>query len=239
MASPIQPPVPPRPPLPPLPPPHRRRSFAGPLVLIILGLVFLLGNMHLISWERLGTLFAHYWPLLLILWGVIKLIEYQQAQRDGVPARGIGAGGILLVIAIVVCGLTATGVTPHLGELREHLRGEEIALLGAERREEAADEQGKIVDAFTQRRHAKIHHREAEVEVFAEPTAIHFALEVAIGRRDNAHVNLMRARIADRFDFALLQDAQQFGLHLNRHLADFIEKNHAAGRRPEQPDLIG
>jgi DUF4097 and DUF4098 domain-containing protein YvlB len=78
--------------------------------------------MHLISWERLGTLFAHYWPLLLILWGVIKLIEYQQAQRDGVPARGIGAGGILLVIAIVVCGLTATGVTPHLGELREHMQ---------------------------------------------------------------------------------------------------------------------
>jgi DUF4097 and DUF4098 domain-containing protein YvlB len=118
MASPIQPPVPPRP---PLPPPHRRRSFAGPLVLIILGLVFLLGNMHLISWERLGTLFAHYWPLLLILWGVIKLIEYQQAQRDGVPPRGIGAGGVFLVIAIVVCGLTATGVTPHLGEIREHI----------------------------------------------------------------------------------------------------------------------
>src|ERR1700685_3335458 len=119
MASPIQPPVPHRPPLPPPPP---RRPFAGPLVLIILGLVFLLGNMHLISWERLGTLFAHYWPLLLILWGVIKLIEYQQAQRDGVPARGIGAGGIFLVIAIVVCGLTATGVTPHLGELREHMQ---------------------------------------------------------------------------------------------------------------------
>jgi DUF4097 and DUF4098 domain-containing protein YvlB len=112
MASPIQPPLPPR---------HRRRSFAGPLVLIILGLVFLLGNLHWISWERLGTLFAHYWPLLLILWGVIKLVEYQQAQRDGVPARGIGAGGVFLVIAIVVCGLIATGVTPHLGEIRDHI----------------------------------------------------------------------------------------------------------------------
>ena len=34
--------------------PHRR-SFAGPLVLIILGMVFLLGNLHMISWVRLGT----------------------------------------------------------------------------------------------------------------------------------------------------------------------------------------
>jgi len=108
MASPVQPPVPPYAPVPPLPPRYRRRSFAGPLVLIILGLVFLLGNLHLISWMRLGTLFAHYWPLLLILWGIIKLVEYQQAQRDGVPTRGIGFGGVCLVIFIVVFGLMAT-----------------------------------------------------------------------------------------------------------------------------------
>ena len=102
MASPTQPPVA------PLPPRPRRRSFAGPLVLIILGLVFLLGNLHLISWMRLGTLFAHYWPLLLILWGIIKFVEYQQAQREGLPARGIGFGGVCLVIFIVVFGLMAT-----------------------------------------------------------------------------------------------------------------------------------
>ena len=102
MASPTQPPVA------PLPPRPRRRSFAGPLVLIILGLVFLLGNLHLISWMRMGTLFAHYWPLLLILWGIIKFVEYQQAQREGLPARGIGFGGVCLVIFIVVFGLMAT-----------------------------------------------------------------------------------------------------------------------------------
>lgn len=87
---------------------RRRRSFAGPVVLIILGIVFLLGNMHMLSWVRLGTWFAHYWPALLIVWGVIKLVEYQQAQREGVPAPGIGAGGIFLVVLVVVCGLIAT-----------------------------------------------------------------------------------------------------------------------------------
>ncbi len=106
----------------PLPPRHRRRSFAGPVVLIVLGIVFLLGNLHMLSWMRLGTLFAHYWPALLILWGVIKLIEYQQAQHEGVPARGIGAGGVFLVIAIVVCGLIATQAARfNWGELRDNM----------------------------------------------------------------------------------------------------------------------
>jgi hypothetical protein len=112
MSSTIPPIAPPpsQPPIPPyVPPPRRyRRSFAGPIVLIILGLVFLLGNLHFLSWSQLGRLFAHYWPALLILWGVIKLIEYQQAQRDGVPARGIGVGGVFLIIFIVIFGLAST-----------------------------------------------------------------------------------------------------------------------------------
>lgn len=103
MASPPQAPV-----QPPIPPRRYRRSFAGPFVLIVLGVVFLLGNLHMLSWGRLGSLFAHYWPVLLILWGLIKIVEYQQAQREGLPARGIGAGGVFLIILIVGCGLVAT-----------------------------------------------------------------------------------------------------------------------------------
>ncbi len=117
MSSPVQSPV-----QSPIPPRHRRRSFAGPIVLITLGIVFLMGNLHMLSWMRLANLFAHYWPALLILWGVVKLIEYQQAQRDGVPARGIGAGGVFLVIAIVVCGLIATQASRfNWGELRDNM----------------------------------------------------------------------------------------------------------------------
>ncbi|MGA9980826.1 MAG: DUF4097 family beta strand repeat-containing protein [Candidatus Sulfotelmatobacter sp.] len=89
-------------------PPRRRRSFAGPVVLIIVGVVFLLGNLHLLSWSSLGLWFAHYWPVLLIVWGVIKLLEHMQAQRTGQRAPGIGAGGVLLVVLIVIFGLTAT-----------------------------------------------------------------------------------------------------------------------------------
>lgn len=117
MSNPVQYPV-----QPPLPPRRYRRSFAGPFVLIVLGIVFLLGNLHMLSWSRLGTLFAHYWPALLILAGVIKLLEYQQAQREGLPARGIGAGGIFLAIVIIVFGLMATQAARfNWGEIRDNM----------------------------------------------------------------------------------------------------------------------
>jgi DUF4097 and DUF4098 domain-containing protein YvlB len=115
MQTPVQPP-------PPVPPRRYRRSYSGPVVLIVLGIIFLLGNLHTLSWARIGALFAHYWPLLLILWGVIKLIEHHQAQRDGLPSRGIGAGGIFLVVIIVVCGLVATQASRfNWGEIRDNL----------------------------------------------------------------------------------------------------------------------
>src|SRR5215470_9987988 len=107
MSNPVATPPPPQfSPLPPLPPP-RHRSFAGPLVLIVVGIVFLMGTMRMLSVSKLAHLFASYWPVLLILWGVIKLIEHQQAPRQGVRASGIGAGGVFLVVLIVVFGLIA------------------------------------------------------------------------------------------------------------------------------------
>ena len=103
MASTTQypPPVPPQ-----YPPPYRyRRSIAGPLVLIVIGLVFLLRNLgfHVPIWHWFG----HWWPLLLILWGVIRLIEHSMAQRDGYRRAGVGAGSVFLLILIIAVGLSA------------------------------------------------------------------------------------------------------------------------------------
>jgi Putative adhesin len=102
MASPVTPST-------PIPPPLRpHRSIAGPVVLILMGVLFLLGTMGVLEIHSLGRLFAHYWPALLILWGVLKLVEYEQAKRYGQPARGIGVGGVLLMVFLIIAGLIAT-----------------------------------------------------------------------------------------------------------------------------------
>lgn len=103
MSSPVMTP----PPIAP-PPPRRQRSVAGPFVLIIIGTVFLLATMRILSVGHLAHLFANYWPVLLILWGVIKVFEHMQAQRLGTRSSGIGAGGVVLVVMIVFFGLIAT-----------------------------------------------------------------------------------------------------------------------------------
>ncbi|MFY9844726.1 MAG: DUF4097 family beta strand repeat-containing protein [Terriglobales bacterium] len=92
----------------PIPPPRPHRSIAGPVVLILMGVLFLMGTMGILEIHHLGLLFARFWPALLILWGVLKLIEYEQAKRSGQPVRGIGVGGFFLMLFLIVSGLIAT-----------------------------------------------------------------------------------------------------------------------------------
>lgn len=103
-------------------PPRRRRSFAGPLVLIILGIVFLLGNMHVLTWHALGLWFARYWPVLIIIWGVVKLAEYYQAQREGTRPSGIGVGGFFLLMFLICAGLIAS----QAARVNWHALGDEM-----------------------------------------------------------------------------------------------------------------
>jgi putative adhesin/cell wall-active antibiotic response 4TMS protein YvqF len=127
MASTVQSP-PPAPPLRPRPP----RSFAGPVVLIVIGVFFLLANMGVIEWHNFGYWFSHYWPVLLILWGFVKLLEYQQATRGGYRAPGIGAGGVVLIVFLVLAGLSATGMYRHWDEFGEafHWNGNDMPWWG-------------------------------------------------------------------------------------------------------------
>ncbi len=95
-------------PVPPSIPPHRQRSIAGPLILIAIGVVFLLATMHVLSLEHVWLWFAHYWPVLLILLGIVKLTEHYQAQRTGARPVGLGVGGAFLVVMLICLGLIAT-----------------------------------------------------------------------------------------------------------------------------------
>jgi hypothetical protein len=115
MASPVQAP-------PPMQVRRPRRSMAGPVVLILLGVVLLLTTMHVLHPEPLLRWFGTYWPAFIILWGVIKLVEYQQAQKEGTRPSGIGAGGVLLLVFLIVFGMSATSASRlNLDALREHI----------------------------------------------------------------------------------------------------------------------
>ncbi|MBA3916373.1 MAG: DUF4097 family beta strand repeat protein, partial [Acidobacteriales bacterium] len=51
---------------------------------------------------------AQYWPALIILWGLVKLGEYKRDQNQGFRPRGIGAGGVVLLVVLIIGGLAAT-----------------------------------------------------------------------------------------------------------------------------------
>lgn len=85
----------------------RRGSVVGPLILILIGVVFLLNNLRPeLSVIRLT---ADYWPYLLILWGSLRLIEVAIGAARGrpLPAQGVGGGEWALVVFLTLFG---TGV---------------------------------------------------------------------------------------------------------------------------------
>jgi hypothetical protein len=71
----------------------------GSLFLVIVGALFLIHNFRpdLIDWHFFGK----WWPLLLILWGVIRLVE----NLSGTGKHGLRGGEIFLLIVLVLVGM--------------------------------------------------------------------------------------------------------------------------------------
>ena len=83
-------------------------SFAGPVVLILIGVLFLLGNMGLIEFHQPRILVRTLLASTVDSLGNYEADRIPEANRAGVHPRGIGAGGVLLIIFIVILGLSAT-----------------------------------------------------------------------------------------------------------------------------------
>lgn len=97
--------------LPPPPrPPQRRSIFAG-LLLIVLGVLFLLfrfdPDLHL------GTLIWRYWPVIIIVWGVAKLVDHLTARGTGERTSILTGGEAALLVAVLFCS-AGLGVVDHL-----------------------------------------------------------------------------------------------------------------------------
>ncbi|NQT80147.1 MAG: hypothetical protein HQ555_07145 [Candidatus Aminicenantes bacterium] len=51
---------------------RRKDPLAWGVILIVLGIIILLGNIHIAKWD-VWEFIARLWPLILILWGAWKL----------------------------------------------------------------------------------------------------------------------------------------------------------------------
>ena len=97
--------------------------FSG-LVLLSVGILLLLHNYgHL----ELHTFFTHWWPLLIIFWGVVKLYERTAGRRFGGSGGTITGGEVFLVFAMLALLGMVVAVDyskEKLGDTFEEIRGD-------------------------------------------------------------------------------------------------------------------
>ncbi len=82
----------------------RGRSIFAGVLLVVLGVLFLIDIYY--PGVRLGHLIEVYWPVLLIVWGGAKLVDYLVARHGGEPRPAALSGGeaALIIVLIIVLG---------------------------------------------------------------------------------------------------------------------------------------
>ena len=95
-----------------------------------------------------------------------------------------------------------------------------------------------VAVAFAQRRQTQWHNIQAEEEIFAQASVTARFVEVGVGGGEHAHVHGLRTRFSHGHDLALLEEAQELGLNVERQVADLVEKKCSAGRGANETLLI-
>ena len=114
----------------------RRTSFVAPILLIAIGGLFLARNIYpempLLDWV------AKYWPLILIGWGLLRIVEIVSwaASSRPFPRRGISGGEWVLIVFLCMFGASLHAVRGFSNWWPDHmveLNG--FGFLGGERYE--------------------------------------------------------------------------------------------------------
>src|SRR5437016_8552570 len=124
---------------------------------------------------------------------------------------------------------------------RERLLGDpghRLAALTRRAPHQVIDEQRNVLAPLAQRRELERHHLQAIVEVLAEAPLLDGSRQLAVGRRDDAHVDGPPHRAAHRPYLVLLEDAQELRLERRRDVADLVQENRAAVGLREVPGCV-
>ena len=91
----------------------RPRSIAGPVLLIVIGALFLLNNLN--PDFRYLDMLALYWPYALIAWGVLRLVEVLvwQARSKPLPDACMRGGEWALIVLVCLLGSLFFFVNRH------------------------------------------------------------------------------------------------------------------------------
>src|SRR5579872_4486363 len=90
-----------------------RRSIFWGLALIAIGILFLYQNFNpaIHAWH----IIAKFWPVILILWGISKLVDYIESRaHPEVPARPLfSANEVVLLIVVLILGTLLSKAVLH------------------------------------------------------------------------------------------------------------------------------
>ncbi len=107
----------------------RPRSITGPIILVLVGIVFLLNNLG----TNFGfwSLFSDYWPVLLIIVGVIGLAEvlFHTSRGSTPPSRPMGGAGLWIFVVVLIVLFTSA----QRGANIRIFDGQNFTLLGHDR----------------------------------------------------------------------------------------------------------
>jgi N-terminal domain of toast_rack, DUF2154/Domain of unknown function (DUF5668) len=83
-------------------PRYRRGSIAGPIILISLGVLFLIGTMRP-DFDVWGVMWR-YWPLILIFVGLGKIFDYlwMREHPDTIRHNGVSGVGVALLLLLIL-----------------------------------------------------------------------------------------------------------------------------------------
>lgn len=106
-------------------------SIAGPIILIVIGIIALLLMTGRINADQFWTWYGQWWPLMLIGIGVVALAEWAiDLRRDNPPYRRFGSYGGIIVLLVFI-GIASAGWHHVWGPLRAQFGDDDDNFFGS------------------------------------------------------------------------------------------------------------